>query len=105
MITSIAVLRAKTISLLGCMTLLAASAVSAHAQKPEARILAPIDNTARATLAGSNAPVAQTASDAGRMPGTVPFEAVSITLSRSAAQQSALEALIAAQQDPASPKY
>jgi len=105
MITSIAILRAKTISLLGCMTLLAASAVSAHAQKPEARILTPIDNTARTTLAGSRPPVAQVANDAGRMSGTAPFEAVSITLSRSVAQQSALEALIAAQQDPASPQY
>ena len=43
--------------------------------------------------------------DAGRMPATTALQGVSLAFTRSAAQQSALEALIAAQQDVSSPQY
>lgn len=87
------------------MALLAASSVSAFAQKPEARITAPIDNANRATLSGSRPMLAQAANDAGRMAGTTQFTQMSLVFSRSAAQQSALDALVEAQQNPASPQF
>jgi len=105
MTTSIALLRAKAISLLGCTALLAASTVSATAQKPEARITAPVDNANRSTLTGSRPMLAQAANDAGRMPGTTQFQQMNIVFSRSAAQQSALDALVEAQQNPSSPQF
>ena len=49
--------------------------------------------------------LAQTATDAGRMAGTTQFESMTMVFSRSAAQQSALDALTAAQQNPASPQF
>jgi subtilase family serine protease len=81
------------------------SALSAQAQKPEARILAPVDNSARFTLPGSRPARLQNATDAGRMSGMTPLQSVTFAFSRSAAQETALEALIAAQQNPASPQY
>lgn len=98
-------LRTKMVQLLGCMTLCAATAVIASAQKPEARIVGRIDNSSRVSLPGTRSAIAQAESDAGRMDGTTQLENMSIVFSRSAAQQTALDALIAAQQDPSSPRY
>jgi subtilase family serine protease len=99
-------LRAGAARLAGCAAILSLFGLSAAAQKPEARILAPVDNTARVTLAGTRPSARlQNATDAGRMSAMTPLQGVSIAFSRSAAQETALEALIAAQQDPASPQY
>jgi subtilase family serine protease len=103
MILSVRTLRAR---LAGSALILALFAVTASAQKPEARILAPIDNAARVTLSGSHpAALLQQSTDLGRMPATTALQGVSIAFTRSAAQQSALDALLVAQQDPSSPQY
>ena len=87
------------------MALFAFSTISAAAQKPEARITARIDNANRSTLIGSRPMLAQAANDAGRMAGTTPFTEMNIVFSHSAAQQAALDALVEAQQNPASPQF
>lgn len=73
--------------------------------RPQPRITAPIDNSVRATLAGSRPPHALPADDAGAVPADLQLHGISLVFSRSAAQQSALDALVAAQQNPASPLY
>jgi subtilase family serine protease len=56
-------------------------------------------------LAGSLHPRAQAQFDAGRVPADTKLNGISIVFSRSTAQQADLNALIAAQQDPASPLF
>jgi subtilase family serine protease len=56
-------------------------------------------------LEGSLHPLAQAQFDAGRLPGDTKLQGISIVFNRTAAQQADLEALIAAQQNPASPLY
>ena len=80
-----------------------AAAQAAPALQP--RITAPIDNSARATLAGSHPPRALPANDIGAVPGNLQLQGISLVFSRTAAQQTALDALVAAQQNPASPLY
>jgi hypothetical protein len=69
------------------------------------RITAPIDNSSRATLTGSRPPRANAADDIGAVPPSMKLQGISLAFSRSAAQQAALDNLVAAQQNPASPLY
>lgn len=69
------------------------------------RINSEVTNSGRATLKGSLHPLAQAQFDAGRMPAATKLTGISIFFSRSAEQEADLDALIAAQQDPASPLY
>ena len=73
--------------------------------KPQPRITSPIDSSSRVTLAGSRPPRAAAADDLGAVPSTLQLHGISLLFSRSAAQQAALDALVAAQQNPASPLY
>jgi len=75
------------------------------AQTPAPRIQAEISSAGGSTLQGSLHPLAQNQFDSGRLPSGTRLNGMSIMFSRSAAQQADLEALIAAQQDPASPLY
>jgi subtilase family serine protease len=79
----------------------------AAAQAPalQPRIPALIDNTSRAALTGTRPPRANPASDAGEVPGSMPLQGISLAFSRTAAQQTALDTLVAAQQNPSSPLY
>ena len=49
--------------------------------------------------------MASAANDAGAVPDTASLQGMTLVLSRSATQQAALDALVAAQQNPASPQY
>jgi subtilase family serine protease len=73
--------------------------------QPQARLAAPIANTARATLAGSQPPRARMAQDVGAVDSSMPLQSITMHFSRSTQQQADLDALIAAQQDPSSPQY
>jgi hypothetical protein len=73
--------------------------------KPQPRITSPIDSSSRATLAGSRPPRAVAADDLGAVPNTLQLHGISLVFSRSATQQTALDSLVAAQQNPASPLY
>jgi subtilase family serine protease len=103
-----------------CVTLTLAAAILtaalpgiAPAQAPnqvqaptlQPRITAPIDNASRSTLTGSRPPRALPANDIGAVPSTLQLQGISLVFSRSAAQQTALDSLVAAQQNPASPLY
>ncbi len=85
------------------LSTLFAAAISA--QGPAPRLAAPIDNSARTVLAGSRSPRAHAENDAGLVPQSMKIQGISINFSRSAAQQAALDTLLAAQQDPTSPLY
>jgi subtilase family serine protease len=84
-------------------TLPSAAQVQASALQP--RITAPIDNSSRVTLAGSRPPRANPADDIGAVPSSLQLQGISLVFSRSAAQQTALDTLVAAQQNPTSPLY
>ena len=76
-----------------------------RAQQAAGRIVGAIDNSARTTINGTRPPLARRAKDAGPVPAEMPVQAMTIVFSRSAAQDTELQALIAAQQNPASPLY
>jgi hypothetical protein len=75
------------------------------AQQPMGRITRAINNSARITLAGSRPPRIQTADDLGRMESSKQLHGISLVFSRTAAQEAALEKLIADQQNPKSALY
>ena len=95
-------LRAKAGVIAGCAALLA---TATQAQKPEARIVVPVVDSVRSTLTGTHPLIASAVNDAGRMSASAQIEGASMFIGRSPAQQSALDALVAAQQDPSSPQY
>ena len=81
------------------------SAIPSQAQQPQARLAAPIADSSRATLAGSQPPRARLARDLGAADSSTPLQSITMYFSRTQQQQSDLDALIAAQQDPSSPQY
>jgi subtilase family serine protease len=89
----------------GLLAATAVAAASAHAQTPALRIGSDISSAQMTPLKGSLHPMAQPAFDSGRMPANFPLHGITISFQRSAAQQADLTALLAAQQNPASPLY
>src|SRR5277367_6311745 len=94
-------------SLLAAASLAATFLVSTAllAQTPQPRITTEIDNSQRAVIPGNHPPMARPEIDAGRVPAATKLDGVTIVFSRSSAQEAALQSLLAAQQDPASPQY
>ncbi|OLD83097.1 MAG: peptidase S53 [Acidobacteria bacterium 13_1_20CM_58_21] len=86
-------------------TVLTSLAISLPAQERAERVTAEIDDTERTAIQGSQPPMARPENDAGRMAVGTKLEGISIVLSRTVTQEAALQALIAAQQDPTSPSY
>ncbi|HTV08598.1 MAG TPA: S53 family peptidase [Candidatus Aquilonibacter sp.] len=84
-------------------------ALPMHSQKSQStlqpRLAAAITGSARATLAGSQPPRARIATDQGAVQGSTPLPHITMYFTRTPQQQSDLDALIAAQQNPASPEY
>ena len=76
-----------------------------RAQQATGRIVGAIDNSARTTIAGTQPPLARRAKDTGPVAPDMPLQGMTIVFSRSAAQDTDLQALIAAQQNPSSPLY
>ena len=72
---------------------------------PQTRITAPIDGSSRFTLTGSHSPRTAAASDIGAVSASTKLTGITLVFSRTPAQQTALDALVAAQQNPASPLY
>lgn len=75
------------------------------AQTPAPRIRSEITNGEVTQLKASPEPLISAQSDAGRMPSDAKLNGISIVFNRTAAQQAALDALLAAQQNPSSPLY
>jgi subtilase family serine protease len=70
-----------------------------------ARITTAIDNSSRVSLAGSHSPRATAASDIGALSPSTQLQGMTLVFSQTPDQQTALQALIAGQQDPASPLF
>ena len=86
-------------------TLPALSQATAPGTTLHPRITAPIENSSRALLVGSRPPRANPADDIGAVPATMQLQGMSLVFSRTPVQQTALDSLVAAQQDLASPLY
>jgi hypothetical protein len=89
----------------GLAVLLAFTAGFLSAQSPAPRIAAEINAFSVSPIPGSLHPLARPQSDAGRMPAGTPINGVTLYFLRSTAQQADLDALLVAQQDPASPLF
>jgi len=88
-----------------CGLLTACTMSPAHAEQPAARIHTEISSAQPAVLYGSMHPMAQPQYDAGRMAADTHLDGITILFNRSPQQEAGLKALIAAQQDPASPLF
>ncbi len=84
---------------------LAACAVTAQTQAPSPRIRSEISVSDVTPLKNSPRPFADARFDAGRMPADTRLTGITLVFNRTAAQQADLEALLAAQQNPASPLF
>ena len=70
-----------------------------------ARLSGPISGGPQVVLQGSKPGRAMAANDLGELPATTAINGLTLVLNRSAAQEAALQTLLAAQQNPASPQY
>src|ERR1700738_1693294 len=77
---------------------------SLHAQQ-ESRITGRIDRAQRAVLRGNINPMARPEFDQGAVDPSSRARGMTLLLKQSAAQQTALQQLLAEQQDPGSPNY
>jgi subtilase family serine protease len=91
-------------ALLSLLSLLA-PARPAAAAGPVPRLRAAIDDRVRSALSGVRPPLARAEADAGRLAGGTRLGGVTLALSRTAAQEEELQALLADQHDPRSPRY
>ena len=82
-----------------------AAAAQTPALTAPVRLTAPISNDARAVLAGSHPPRAIAANDLGALPATTAVNGITLVFNRTAAQEAAIQALLVAQKNPASPQY
>lgn len=96
----------------GCRTvqpilglLLILCALPACAQTPEPRFAQPIDESSRVALPGSRVPRSLSSLDLGAVLPEMNVPGMTLVFRRSASQESALKALLSAQQNPQSPLY
>jgi hypothetical protein len=78
--------------------------VSTSAQIP-ARVVSPVDNAVRVTLAGNIHPLARAQYDRGAVPGSQPITRILLLLQRGDTQEAALQTYLEQQQDKSSPNY
>lgn len=76
-----------------------------RAVRPTERIARAIDDGVTVARSGNRHPLARAEFDAGPAPADTRMDRMTLVLQPDAAQQQALEALLAAQQDPQSPEY
>jgi subtilase family serine protease len=103
--TIVAISKPKFLWVCGLLAACAMIFPSAGAQSVAPRILSEANSAETSVLRNSLHPLAQAQFDAGRMPAETRLNGISILFSRTALQEADLKALIAAQQNPASPFY
>jgi subtilase family serine protease len=86
-------------------TALLSGSLFAFAQNSAPRLTGAITETSRATLAGSRSPRVQHAEDLGAVSPEMTVPGITLVFKRSAEQENALQELLAAQQNTASPLY
>ncbi|WP_158909426.1 protease pro-enzyme activation domain-containing protein [Granulicella sp. L56] len=96
--------RRSLLGLTASASLIFGSTISSLAQKPQSRIAGEITSE-RVEMPKSQPPLAKFAEDKGSLAPQTRLGSMSLVFSRSAAQEADLQALIAAQQSPASPQY
>jgi subtilase family serine protease len=101
--TTFADLRKKSLLIGGLLAAFTLPALFASAQAP--RISTEMAGAEQTPLKNSLHPMAQAQFDAGRVPADMRLEGITMMFNRSAAQEADLQALLAAQQNPASPHY
>jgi Pro-kumamolisin, activation domain len=79
--------------------------LSVFAQRPEPRLRGTITETARVVLSGSRTPRARLGEDLGAVSAEMTVPGITLVFKRSVEQESALQELLAAQQNTASPLY
>ena len=79
--------------------------VLASAQALLPRLERPISDSTRISLPDSRVPSGSLGDDGGELPRDTPISGITLVLKRSVSQESQLQALLAAQADPASPVY
>jgi subtilase family serine protease len=82
-----------------------ADRVSGQTSGVPSRISAVVDNTKLTVLRGNTHPLARAEFDRGPAPASLPMEHMMLVLTRSAQQETALETLLAQQQDRSSANY
>jgi subtilase family serine protease len=103
--TMLALTLRKQLRVCGWVAACAMAATTLGAQLVTPRISSEITSSEQTTLKGSLHPLAKAQFDSGRVPGATKLNGISIVFSRSAAQEADLKALIAQQQNPASPLF
>src|SRR5579859_6973018 len=87
------------------VSLWVSAAAAEQTPGPQARVVTAVRNDQLQTLRGNVHPMARPANDRGALPYQRPVTKMRILLQRSAAQEAALQQLMAQQLDPKSPKY
>ena len=82
-----------------------AKATVGQSTPAQARVVEAVQNEKVATLAGNIHPSARAANERGTLPDQQPVTRMELLLQRSAAQETALQELLAQQHDPSSPKF
>ena len=95
----------KQVRVFGLLALCAMAVTTLAAQVQVPRIPAEISSSELTPLKGSLHPLARPEFDAGRVPAETKLTGMSLAFNRTAAQEADLKALMAAQQNPASPLY
>ncbi|MEO6818008.1 MAG: protease pro-enzyme activation domain-containing protein [Edaphobacter sp.] len=96
--------RRSFLGLAASASLLIGSTASSLAQKPQSRIAGEITSQ-RVVMPKSQPPIAKFAPDKGSLAPQTQLTSMGLVFSRSAEQETDLQTLIAAQQNPASPQY
>lgn len=91
----------------GCIAVFASVTASGVAGQvaPQPRITAQVDNSQRVSLRGEVSPKARAADDVGAVATDMQLRGITLVFSRTAAQQAALDQLVADQQNPTSASY
>jgi subtilase family serine protease len=87
------------------LALFARGRTQAQSSRVPSRIIAPIDESKLAVLRGNTHPLTRAAFDRGPAADSLQMDQMLLVLQRSAAQQAALDHLLAAQQDKSSSSY
>ncbi|HEU5351317.1 MAG TPA: protease pro-enzyme activation domain-containing protein [Terracidiphilus sp.] len=98
-------IKTKKRRLAGGVAVAVLAAAACAAQTPAPRILLQPNSTQMSTLKGTLHPFTRSSQDAGPVPADTHLAGISIAFNRTAAQQAALNQLLADQQNPSSPLY
>ena len=92
-------------ALAAILAIAGSSARSAQSQERQSLVTQPVDSSRLTTLGGNVHPMALAKYDHGAAPGSLPMEHLTLVLARSAANEAALDSMMAQQQERGSANY